>query len=172
MHIRAIRSGGQTGADRGALDAARQAGVPIAGWCPKGGWAEDMTEPPGLMAPYPELVETPSADVIQRTEWNVRDSDATLIVCENGLAQSPGTLATIGFAKQMGKPCIVVGADGVAKGMEWLKAVAPADEAGIDLNIAGPRESGSPGTYALAKSVVGRVLVETETETESAGRCD
>ena len=162
MRIRIIRSGGQSGADRGALDAARQAGMPITGWCPRGGWAEDMTEPPGLLAPYPELVETPSADVIQRTEWNVRDSDATLIVCENGLVTSPGTLMTIEFAKRMGKPCIVVGADGAPQVLEWLDGIVPAaanDIAnGIDLNVAGPRESQRPGTYELARSVVLRLL--------------
>ena len=160
MRIKTIRSGGQSGADRGALDAARQAGVPITGWCPAGGWAEDMTEPPGLLALYPELTETPSGDVIQRTEWNVRDSDATLIVCENGLAQSPGTLMTIEFAKQMGKPCIVVGADGVPKVLEWLEGIAPANSEGIDLNVAGPRESITPGTYELAKQVVLGVLTQ------------
>lgn len=73
----AIRSGGQTGVDRGALDAARAAGVPIVGWCPAGGWAEDLTETPGLLTDYPELRETPSPEPAQRTEWNVRDSDVT-----------------------------------------------------------------------------------------------
>ena len=49
--IRKIRSGGQTGVDRAALDAARQCGLKICGWCPKGGWAVDCPEPPGLLAP-------------------------------------------------------------------------------------------------------------------------
>ena len=79
--IRKIRSGGQTGVDRAALDAARQCGLKICGWCPKGGWAEDCPEPPGLLALYPELRETPSENVSQRTVWNVRDADATLIIC-------------------------------------------------------------------------------------------
>ena len=79
--IRKIRSGGQTGVDRAALDAARQCGLKICGWCPKGGWAEDCPEPPGLLALYPELRETPLENVSQRTVWNVRDADATLIIC-------------------------------------------------------------------------------------------
>jgi len=66
--IHAIRSGGQTGVDRGALDAARAAGVPLCGWCPRGGWAEDAPEAPGIRLAYPELQETPSADPVQRTE--------------------------------------------------------------------------------------------------------
>ena len=158
IRIKAIRSGGQTGADRGALDAARKLGTPLTGWCPRGGWAEDMQEPPGLLRPYPEMIETPSADVIQRTEWNVRDSDATLIICPGGIARSPGTLATIRFAEELEKPCLVVGADGGAAVLDWLATLTPADGYGLDLNVAGPRESGMPGTYALAKRLVSNVL--------------
>ncbi|MGO1311979.1 MAG: YpsA SLOG family protein, partial [Brevibacterium aurantiacum] len=78
--IAAIRSGGQTGVDRGALDAARAAGVTIEGWCPAGGWAEDLPGAPGLLTDYPESRETPSPEPAQRTEWNVRDSEVTLII--------------------------------------------------------------------------------------------
>ena len=42
MRIKIIRSGGQTGVDRAALDVARELGIPVAGWCPKNGIAEDM----------------------------------------------------------------------------------------------------------------------------------
>ena len=55
-----IRSGGQTGVDRAALDAAVLTGRPYEGWCPKGGWAEDFLRPPGLLTIYPCLMETPS----------------------------------------------------------------------------------------------------------------
>src|SRR2546425_1493353 len=77
-----IRSGGQTGVDRAALNAAVLTGRPYEGWCPKGGWAEDFLRPPGLLPPgllmkYPHLMETPSKSPEQRTEWNVRDSAAT-----------------------------------------------------------------------------------------------
>src|SRR3984893_7494400 len=68
-----IRSGGQTGVDRAALDAALLTGRPYEGWCPKGGWAEDFLRPPGLLTIYPHLMETPSESPEQRTEWNVRD---------------------------------------------------------------------------------------------------
>ena len=54
-----IRSGGQSGVDRAALDFARQHRIEICGWCPKGGWAEDSDVPPGLLEDYPELTETP-----------------------------------------------------------------------------------------------------------------
>ena len=66
--------------DRAALDLARKYNIPILGWCPKNGWAEDMPEAPGIRALFPELKETPSEDVAQRTRWNVRDSHATLII--------------------------------------------------------------------------------------------
>src|SRR5215510_5032972 len=69
-----IVSGGQSGADRAALDFAIARGLEYGGWCPKGGWAEGFPDPPGLIARYPNLRETPERDPKQRTEWNVRDS--------------------------------------------------------------------------------------------------
>ena len=160
--ISTIRSGGQSGADRGALDAARALGLPVCGWCPKGGWAEDLPEPPGVRALYPELVEAPLADPIQRTEWNVRDSDATLIVCPCAIEGSPGTFATREFAHTLGRPCLVVGGSSTADVEEvvrWLEGLRDVSGQGdIDLNVAGPRESGCPGVYAAAKTLVIQVL--------------
>ena len=69
-----IISGGQTGVDRAALDVAIAMGIPHGGWCPKGRRAEDGTIP----ARY-HLAETRSAAYRQRTEWNVRDSEGTVI---------------------------------------------------------------------------------------------
>ena len=156
-----IRSGGQTGADRGALDAARAAGIPICGWCPKGGWAEDLPEPPGLLTDYPELKEAPSADTIQRTEWNVRDSDATLIICPGGLAVSPGTAATARFAETYDKPYLVV-EDASEGALEQVRSWLDSLETPIELNIAGPRESESPGTYVATYAIIEHlVLPET-----------
>jgi hypothetical protein len=77
-----VITGGQTGVDRAALDAAIECALAYGGWCPRGGWAEDLTGRPGLLKRYPSLRETPSADPAQRTEWNVRDSDAALIVID------------------------------------------------------------------------------------------
>ncbi len=78
--IGCVVSGGQSGVDRAALDTAVELGLPYGGWCPRGGWAEDLTEPPGLLARYPRLRATPGSEPAQRTRWNVRDSDATLIL--------------------------------------------------------------------------------------------
>ena len=161
--IAAIRSGGQSGADRGALDAARAQGVGIEGWCPAGGWAEDHSEPPGLLAGYPELVETPSAEPAQRTEWNVRDSDATLILAPpstNGVAASPGTELTLELAGKYQKPSLVIGegsADEIATVLDWLAGQGR----GLTLNVAGPRESESPGVYQLAFDVVSTLFMRS-----------
>jgi Circularly permutated YpsA SLOG family len=87
-----IISGGQSGVDRAALDVAIERGLDWGGWCPKGGWAEDFPEPPGLLAKYPHLKETEQSHPLQRTEWNVRDSNASLIITDGkGLAPSIGT---------------------------------------------------------------------------------
>ena len=74
------RLGGQSGVDRAVLEVAVEKGIDYGGWCPQGGWAEDIIQPPGVMTVFPNLRETPSADPAQRTEWNVRDSDVTLVL--------------------------------------------------------------------------------------------
>ena len=153
--IASIRSGGQTGADRGALDAAREAGVPICGWCPPGGLAEDLPEPPGLLERYPELVETASEGYVERTAWNVRDSHATLIVAPAGLEPCSGTQMTERFAKEMGRPCLVIrDLTQLGEVQAWLAGLGHE----LTLNVAGPRESKTPGTYATTKEVVRLLL--------------
>jgi hypothetical protein len=100
MNIKKIISGGQTGADRAALDWAIKNQVAHGGWCPQGRKAED-----GIIAPYYALEETPSEDYAQRTEWNIRDSEGTVIfsIYEN---LSGGSLLTKSIAKQQDKPYI------------------------------------------------------------------
>ena len=97
---RKIVSGGQTGVDRAALDVAIELGIEYGGWCPKGGWAEDHVIPPGVLVLYPKLTATPLAEPEQRTEWNVRDSDATLILIRgSGLLNSSGQLLAARFTE-------------------------------------------------------------------------
>lgn len=88
--IAKVISGGQTGADRAALDWACENGVPHGGWCPKGRMAAD-----GPLAPHYQLCETDSAGYRQRTKLNVRDSDATLVLNTGTL--DGGTLQTVRF---------------------------------------------------------------------------
>jgi hypothetical protein len=151
-----IISGGQTGVDRAALDFAIENGIAYGGWCPKGGWAEDMPNAPGVLESYPQLRETPDRDPKQRTEWNVRDSGASLIVARPGVA-SAGTAFTIDCAKAYAKPYVVVDplvADAPREVLQWLRSLPNLPS----LNIAGPRESESPGIYAAARTFLEHVL--------------
>ena len=99
-----IISGGQTGVDRGALDAAMELGIPHGGWCPRGRTAED-----GRIPDRYQLRETDSPDYSFRTEQNVLDSDATLILYRGRIAG--GTELTLRLARQHGRPHLVVDLD-------------------------------------------------------------
>ena len=125
-----IISGGQTGVDRAALDVAIERGMTWGGWCPKGGWAEDFPDPPGLLAKYPKLRETPLSHPLQRTEWNVRDSDATLIITDGeDMSVSIGTRR----AHQWAQPTWEAAARRRANGRKRL--CAPAVAAGPEGEI-------------------------------------
>jgi Circularly permutated YpsA SLOG family len=154
-----IVSGGQSGVDRAALDVARAAGIPYGGWCPKGGWAEDYPSPPGLLADYPALVETPLAQVEQRTRWNARDSDATLVITRAGTAnrQSPGTSLASVAADEFNRPCLVVATDEVDP-IPRAHAFLESLPRGAVLNIAGPRESEARGIYAETRRLLTAIL--------------
>lgn len=136
--IEKIISGGQTGVDRAALDAALELGIPCGGWCPKGRRAEDGP----IDIRYP-LMETYSANYRIRTEKNVRDSDGTLVFTWR--EPKGGTALTIRFAQKYKKPYLTV--DLSEEGdpettREWLEA----NQIKV-LNIAGLRESELPGIY-------------------------
>jgi hypothetical protein len=157
-----IISGGQTGVDRAALDVAIERGMDWGGWCPKGGWAEDFPTPPGVLAKYPKLKETPLPNPVQRTEWNVRDSDAALIVTDSeGLAVSIGTKRADRWAHKHGKPELVVSTGDVnasAHAVAWLIAQRKRFGPHMVLSIGGPRESEAPGIYARAKALIANML--------------
>jgi hypothetical protein len=148
-----IVSGGQTGVDRAALDAGRRARIPIGGWCPLDGWAEDLTEPPGLLAAYPELQPTGSPDPDVRTRWNVRDSDATLVLVRAGVT-SPGAELTVRLATELGRPHLVADVHDTTAVRHWL-ATLPS---GVVLNVAGPRESEAPGISRDAAALLDAAL--------------
>ena len=154
-----IRSGGQSGVDRAALEVAVALRLRYAGWCPAGGWAEDYQEPPGIRARYPNLVETPSRDSRQRTAWNVRDSDATLIVTPDAdLERSPGTAfarvcAELIFAKPLH---VAPPTSEPERAAQWL--ARHHTQSGLELNVAGPRASEHPEIHALATTYLTEVL--------------
>ncbi len=144
-----VISGGQTGVDRAALDIALERGVPAGGGCPKGRKAED-----GPLAPRYPLKETPSEEYRQRTEWNVRDSDGTLVLTRG--APTEGTAYTIEVAKKSGKPCLVLD---LTEGPNESAVKAWAHEHAVRvLNVAGPRESKFPGIYAQAAHFLRTIL--------------
>jgi Circularly permutated YpsA SLOG family len=153
-----LLSGGQTGVDRAVLDVAIERGVDYGGWCPRGGWAEDLTAPPGLLAKYPNLRETPLTDPAQRTEWNVRDADACLIVVENaGVAVSKGTALAQDLAHRYRKPLFVAplgGEETIRDAGLWLRFQERRVGAGLTLAIGGPRESEVPGIYQHALAFI------------------
>jgi len=150
-----IISGGQTGVDRAALDAAIAQGLPYGGWCPRGGWAEDLPQPPGLLAKYPLLKETPLAEPAQRTEWNVRDSDAVLIIIDTEVAASKGTALALKLAERYRRPLIVVDlrdANALQQVRSWLSNLDREHGDTVKLGIDGPRESEAPGIYKRAQT--------------------
>ena len=157
-----ILSGGQTGVDRAALDGAIAAGIFYGGWCPKGGWAEDLAHPPGLLAAYPLLQETPQAEPMQRTEWNVRDADRLMVLVDRaGLQVSKGSVAACNFAATMGKPHIVLDLD-ADDALPLARAFVDGGGKALILCIAGPRESEAPGIHAKARRFLSRFLAEAD----------
>ncbi len=168
-----IISGGQTGVDRAALDAAIELGIAHGGWCPLGRLAED-----GRIPERYQLCETDSPEYAVRTERNVAESDTTLILFRGWI--SGGTELTLRLAQRYGRPHLAVDLDaarnvsgtlrvprtdgtlrvprtdgtrsvpdtiaGPAEVRRWLE-----QERVEVLNVAGPRESQSPGIGALAR---------------------
>lgn len=144
-----IVSGGQSGVDRAALDVALSLGIPCGGWCPLGRWAEN-----GRIGERYPLRETPSFDTSQRTEWNIRDADGTLVLACGDV--SGGTALTIALAGAMNKPLLTLDLDADPDPdavREWVKAHG----IGV-LNVAGPRESKCPGIYDRAAGFLRRVF--------------
>lgn len=155
MKIRRIRTGGQTGVDRAALDTARKYGIEICGWCPNGGWAEDYPSAPGLLKDYPELQETPSEETTQRTLWNIRDADAILTIIPEGSAESSGTEVGVQEAVRLQKPMYTAqGMEDIPQIVSWMESLP--DE--LDLAVGGPRASESPSAYEIAAGIVTAIL--------------
>ncbi len=143
-----IISGGQTGADRAALDWAIAHQVFHGGWCPKGRKAED-----GMIDARYNLTETLSSEYSQRTEWNVRDSDGT-VVFSISPAIFAGTLLTVELAKKYQKPCVHI--------CRNLTDINPVSQlqlfiskfAIVNLNIAGPRASDESEIYQFVREIL------------------
>ena len=155
MLIAKIVSGGQTGVDRGALEAAVDAGFPYGGLVPKGRLAEDGIVP----LKFDQMEESTRKDYLYRTEWNVVHSDATLVLAFD-TELTGGTKRTVEFCKKHNKPYWVENLNApkeTDRGPEvlyWLEALGES----IVLNVAGPRESKARGIQAATKAFVERVI--------------
>ena len=146
-----IISGGQTGADQAALDAAIQLGMPHGGWLPRGRKTED-----GPLPTTYKLRELDSEDYRERTEQNVIDSDATLIVSFGPL--TGGSALTEAFAIKHDRPCLLLDLEliSIDEGVEalekWLQ-----NNAVKTLNVAGPRASKEPRIYHAVYEILMQV---------------
>lgn len=160
--VEKIVSGGQTGVDRAALDAGLDSGVGIGGWCPRGRRAEDGRIP----AVYP-LRETSARSYAVRTEWNVRDSDGTLILVMHEV--SSGTRLTLDLTQKLGKPSLVIhlrpaGQDTLFSDTNSLNEQTDSVVAWLRrhririLNVAGPRGSSHSDVYAEARQFMSVLL--------------
>jgi hypothetical protein len=156
-----VISGGQTGVDQAALRAALACGLARGGWCPPGRESESGPIPVDLpLAEAPRDLSSDAPDVPRslRTEWNVRDSDATLVLrpaaaCGEG---DPGTEWTLRCAAGLGRPVLVAdpeSPDAAERISRWIEVLRLRT-----LNVAGPAESKRPGIGALAERVLVRAF--------------
>ena len=161
MNIAKIVSGGQTGADQGALEAAVYCNLPYGGWIPKGRKAEKgMKVPPK----YDQLTEMNTGDYLARTEANVVDSDATLVLTYG--KATGGSKRTVDFAEKHGKPVLHIAIDEYSHrdcGLfvrRWFEGdvTKPTPPPNCTLNVAGSRESKSPGIQHNAMNVMIEVI--------------
>lgn len=158
--IEKIVSGGQAGVDRGALEAALELGFPYGGYIPKGRRAEDGIVPLEFL----EMTEDTWEDYLHRTELNVINSDATLILSRTR-ELTGGTKRTAEFCEKYGKPYWIENPENpneTDRGFEFLYWIeAEFGDRGIILNVAGPRESKEAGIQAVTRSFIKSILSES-----------
>jgi hypothetical protein len=149
-----IVSGGQTGADRAALDFAIEFGIAHGGWCPRGRLAED-----GPIDLQYQLTDTPSRRYDERTKWNIRDSDAT-VVFSISERLTGGSALTVELARELGKPCLQIARDSDAETMDHAGRLVRflAEHHVRRLNVAGPRASQEPEVAAFVHAVLKAAL--------------
>jgi hypothetical protein len=150
-----VLSGGQTGVDQAALRAAAQAGLAPGGWCPPGRECDDGVIPaefPLRETPDERSPDAPDVPRSQRTEWNVRDADAVLILGPAALEEDVGSRWAARCARRYGRPllaCDPAHPDAAARIGRWLRA-----EPIRVLNVAGPSERTAPGIGAATEALL------------------
>lgn len=160
MALAKVISGGQTGVDQAALRAAQDCGLETGGWCPPGRLCEAGVIPdrfPLRETPEDRSPLAPDVPRSQRTEWNVRDSDASLILRPTSLPGDPGTDWAGQHAARLGRPVLAVDPwdpDAADRIRDWLDALEIRT-----LSVGGPSESTVPGigdrVYATLSEVFG-----------------
>jgi ribosomal-protein-alanine N-acetyltransferase len=160
--IEKIVSGGQTGADRAALDFAIEHGIAHGGWCPKGRQADD-----GEINLRYQLKETPSGGYAQRTEWNVRDSDGTVVFSIAPLLTG-GSKRTQNLARQYHKPILHLWPEGLPFPDSELLRFLGDNEIKV-LNVAGPRASEEPEVGTFVRDVLEKAFMPSGETTLVAG---
>jgi hypothetical protein len=146
------------------LDVAVQFSLPYGGWCPKGRKAED-----GPIGGQYLLTETPTANYLQRTEWNVRDSDATIVFTFSPEATG-GSARTLKFARKHGKPFLHLSRGSYQSALMLQKFVR--DHAIRTVNIAGTRESKEPGIYHWTRQLIVEAFFWSEAHPAKLGGPD
>lgn len=155
MTLQRLISGGQTGADRAALDAALALNLPCGGWCPEGRLAEDGPIP----ETYP-LEVLPNGGYRQRTIKNVESSDGTAIFYLG--RPTGGTELTLVQCIRLNKPyqLIDTGEIGVERAAQVLRVFVEESAIAV-LNVAGPRESSSAGIYEYVRRAIESIIQMT-----------
>ena len=162
--IQKLISGGQTGADRAGLDVAIRWGLPHGGWCPKGRKAED-----GIIGGQYQLVETPSASYLQRTEWNVRDSDATAVFTI-APTLTGGSKRTAEFAEKHLKSWIHLARQAATYEDPALILQRFVENNGVKiLNVAGTRASKEPDVWRFAYETLDAAFFYGKTRPNTLG---
>jgi hypothetical protein len=134
------------------LDFAIAHGTPYGGWCPAGRKAED-----GPIDARYQLKETPTASYAQRTEWNVRDSDRTVVFAIAPILTG-GSKKTVFLAHKLGKPVLRLSRDGGPALPEQALSRFITDDNLRVLNVAGPRASKEPEVGAFVNEVLEKTL--------------
>lgn len=158
MLLQKIISGGQTGVDQAALDFAIERGIPCGGWCPPGRVCANGVIPgrfPLRETPEDSSDAAPGIPRSQRTEWNVRDADGTLVLAMKDITPDTGTAWSLACAYKYNKPVLEVVLPETDTGaiIDWIRA----HELRV-LNVSGPSENNAPGIGALTKKLLTSVI--------------
>ena len=152
LRVKKIVSGGQTGADRAALDFAIEHGIPHGGWCPKGRLSED-----GIIEKRYQLRETSTKNYPQRTEKNVQEAEGTVIFTI-APKLTGGSKKTAQLADKNNKPWLHISRCGGAYSKEDQLVRFIAENSIRTLNIAGSRASKEPQVYDFVKQTLENAL--------------